>query len=658
MALGVVDLLEIRFVPDRRDPLLERHHLVVACHDHDSAELEPLGEVHGPDGDAPLWHVHLLVEEPGLKPRLLDGARRAGKLPLAPDQHADHLGRHTLFDPRRQPLRNRVDLRVLVLADLDLGRRAVKDGDSIGPDFAIAVRVGDLGPEESVGDSPDLVGGAVVHAQGARTALYLHPERLPREGRLEDPLAQVSREEEPVRPTPAESGKEPELGHGEVLCLVHDREVVGRMRARPECLRQRREDLDVAAMIRQEPTYVLLDAQYVVFNSIVARAKAALAGGERTAFVVRGGPGTGKSVLAVNLVAELSKEGLNTHHATGSRAFTETVRKIVGPRASSQFKYFNSYLNAEENEIDVLVCDEAHRIREHSWDRWTRQKSRDPERLQIDELLSVAKVSVFFLDDMQSVRRNEIGRSIDIENAAREFEAKLHTYDLEIQFRCGGSDGFVRWIENTFGIRRTANPLWTGDERFEFRIVDSPEELDRLVRGKAAAGDSARLVAGYCWEWSDPRPDGTLEEDVRIGPWSRPWNAKPDAGRLARGIPKSHLWASEPCGLDQVGCIYTAQGFEFDYVGVIFGTDLVYRRGIGWIGQKDASQDGGLKRGTESNAFTALVKNAYRVLLTRGLKGCFVFFRDEETRHFVEGRIESYPREEGFGSAVAADPRP
>ncbi|MEX2563432.1 MAG: DUF2075 domain-containing protein [Nitriliruptoraceae bacterium] len=396
-----------------------------------------------------------------------------------------------------------------------------------------------------------------------------------------------------------------------------------------------------AAMIQGEPAYVLLDEQQEAFKSILAKVAETRDLGTKAVFVIRGGPGTGKSVIALNLVAELAANEYAVHHATGSAAFTNTVRKRVGPRASGMFKFFNSYLNAEDDVLDVLICDEAHRIRKHSWDRFRKKNAIDPDRPQIDELLSVARVCVFFIDDMQAVKRDEIGNSNDIERLAAEHGAEVHEHELQAQFRCGGSDGFVRWVESTLGIRRTANQLWTGDSNFDFDIVDSVEELDDLIRQRADEGHSARLVAGYCWPWSGPRSDGTLELDVRVDGWGRPWNARPDATGLAQGIPKSHFWASEPGGIDQVGCIYTAQGFEFDYAGVIFGNDLVYRPREGWVGQKDLSYDGGLKRGTTDEDFTRLVKNTYRVLLSRGLKGCYVYFTDEKTRDFVESRIDS-----------------
>jgi uncharacterized protein len=379
-----------------------------------------------------------------------------------------------------------------------------------------------------------------------------------------------------------------------------------------------------------------------VLKSILSAASEASDLDRKTVFIVRGGPGTGKSVLALNLVAELSSAGYAVHHATGSSAFTQTVRKLVGTRAAQQFNYFNSYLNADDDELDVLICDEAHRIRRFSWNRWTKKTAEDPDRPQIDELLSVARVSVFFIDDLQAVRDNEIGDSGWIERQAELHGADVREHELEIQFRCGGSDGFVRWLENTLEIRRTANALWAGDPNFAFDIVDSPQELDAMIRSRVAEGHTARLVAGYCWPWSNPTADGHLLDDVQVDGWSRPWNARPNAGRLAPGIPKSHLWATEPGGIDQVGCIYTAQGFEFDHVGVIFGDDLVYRPRQGWIGRRGFSHDGGLKRGIDEAGFTKLVKHTYRVLLSRGLKGCYVHFTDPQTRDFVESRMDRF----------------
>jgi len=393
----------------------------------------------------------------------------------------------------------------------------------------------------------------------------------------------------------------------------------------------------VAAMITDQPEYVLLDEQLIVFDKVLACARSAAKDGRRHAIIVHGGPGTGKSVIAINLMGRLLREGVNVDYATGSAAFTETLRKIIGKRGSGKFRYFNSYMSEAPDALDVLVCDESHRIRKNSASRYTKVAERS-DRPQLDELLSVARVGVYFIDDVQVVRPDEIGSSKLIREHATKAGAKVHEYKLEAQFRCAGSDAFVNWIDNTLGLRRTANVIWEGDERFDFRIMPSPEATEDLIRQMVAAGHTGRMTAGFCWPWSQkPLDGGQLALDVSIGGYQRPWNARPDATRLAAGIPKSHLWAREPGGIDQVGCIYTAQGFEFDYVGVIFGQDLRWDPdGNAWVGDRQRSHDSMVRRSGED--FVRLAMNTYRVLLTRGLKGCFVTFLDKGTERYFRSR--------------------
>lgn len=393
----------------------------------------------------------------------------------------------------------------------------------------------------------------------------------------------------------------------------------------------------VAAMIADQPEYVLLDEQLIVFDKVLACARNATRDRRRHVIIVHGGPGTGKSVIAINLMGRLLREGLNVDYATGSAAFTETLRKIIGRRGADKFRYFNSYMSEAPDALDVLVCDESHRIRRMSANRYTKAADRS-DRPQLDELLSVARVGVYFIDDVQVVRPDEIGSSKLIREHATRAGALVHEYKLEAQFRCAGSDAFVNWVDNTLGLRRTANVIWEGDERFDFRIMPSPEATEDLIRQMVAAGHTGRMTAGFCWPWSQkPLDGGQLALDVSIGGYQRPWNARPDATRLAAGIPKSHLWAREPGGIDQVGCIYTAQGFEFDYVGVIFGQDLRWDPDSNaWVGDRQRSHDSMVRRSGED--FVRLAMNTYRVLLTRGLKGCFVTFLDKETERYFRSR--------------------
>lgn len=393
-----------------------------------------------------------------------------------------------------------------------------------------------------------------------------------------------------------------------------------------------------ASVIRGNRDYVLLDEQRVAFDRIIHAAKrASNRNGQRSVILINGGPGTGKSVIALNVMAELLSMGKNVQHATGSKAFTENLRRALGSKAGSQFRYFNSFVDADDGAIDVLICDEAHRIRESSNNRYT-QAGKRSALPQVDELMRSSKVSVFFIDDKQVVRPGEVGSSELITDAAKSMNAKVVRQDLIAQFRCGGSDEYIDWVDNLLGIRATSQDKLDLEMPFKFEIVASPHDLETNIRNQIAAGNAARLTAGFCWKWSKPK-DGSLVDDVVIGTYRRPWNAQPDATKLPKGVPKSNFWATDPAGVDQVGCVYTAQGFEFDYVGVIWGPDLVWRAEEGgWTGVRGASHDGVVKRSTDEH-FTDLVKNTYRVLMTRGMKGCYLYVIDEETREHIANSL-------------------
>jgi hypothetical protein len=233
-----------------------------------------------------------------------------------------------------------------------------------------------------------------------------------------------------------------------------------------------------AKAIRNEKAWELLDEQRVTFNAVLTRVREHHGSDDRCVFLVRGGPGTGKSVVAINLVAALSEEGFATFHATGSRAFTENVRKAVGRRAATQFKYFNSFSEAEGDGLDVLIADEAHRMREFSWN-WRTPKKFRTDTTQIEELLRAAKTSVFFIDDIQVVRPGEVGSSDLIRSVAKQLGITLEEFELEAQFRCNGSEAFVPWVENTLEIRRTANVLWDPND-------DSSSEWPKPLRNSSS----------------------------------------------------------------------------------------------------------------------------------------------------------------------------
>lgn len=390
-------------------------------------------------------------------------------------------------------------------------------------------------------------------------------------------------------------------------------------------------ELQLFGQVKAKGDYILLDEQLIVYDTVMSLAKKAT-DKQKYAVIVKGGAGTGKSVVGLQLLADLTASNINAHYATGSKSFTETLRKILGKEANSLLKYFMSYGDAEPNSIDVLLMDEAHRIRER-----TGYPFKSTGRLQIEDLLRAARISVFFVDDFQAVRRGEIGQSIFIRQQAEKMGCTVYEYNLESQFRNGGSEKYSQWIEHTLHIRETATTEWKQEDNFEFQIMDSPHAVEQAIRDKVAEGYSGRMMAGFCWPWTKQADaDGELHKDVVVGDYIRPWNADEKTKGMRRGIPKSQYWAYEDAGIDQVGCIYTAQGFEFDYAGVIFGTDLRYNPDTAeWEGFPENSHDSQVK----GPDFLQLVKNTYRVLLGRGMKACYVYFMDKETERYFRSRV-------------------
>jgi uncharacterized protein len=399
--------------------------------------------------------------------------------------------------------------------------------------------------------------------------------------------------------------------------------------------------LAVAAVeIQQREQFVLLDEQKVAYELVLGAVRAARDSDHKTVVIVSGGPGTGKSVIALSLLGELARQGRSVLHATGSRSFTQTLRKVAGrrsPRTQKLFRYFNQFMEAEKNSLDVLILDEAHRIRETSVSRYTKAALRT-ERPQIDELIAAARVPVFLLDEFQIVRPGESGSIADIKAYATNLGLPVQHVSLDDQFRCGGSETYVDWVVRLLGLAPGGPIPWKPDASFDVEVVESPHAMDALLAHKRDLGYGARISAGYCWPWSDPRSDGSLVNDVSIGSWSRPWNLKGD--RAIGGAPPAALWASDPAGFAQVGCVYTAQGFEYDWSGVIFGPDLVWRTDR-WVAVRDANRDPDFKNRAKvsDEEFDALVRNVYKVLLTRGMMGTFIYSTDVETREFLRSLV-------------------
>ncbi len=384
----------------------------------------------------------------------------------------------------------------------------------------------------------------------------------------------------------------------------------------------------IAKMVQGNPEFVLLDEQKVVYENILETSRRCMKDQEKRVIVVKGGPGTGKTVLAVNLLSALTQEEQFCQYVSKNSAPRNVYRKkLKGELRKSSidnmFKGSGIYVDVEENAVDTILVDEAHRLNAKSGMFHNQGEN------QIKEIIHAAKCSVFFIDEEQRVTLEDIGSVEEIEKWAKEAGAELTVMELTSQFRCNGSEGYLAWLDNVLEIRKTANWDMEGID-FDIRILDTPQEAYELIlKRNKESKNRARMLAGYCWDWPKEGENDSNVHDIKIGDFEKSWNLK-----------NSVTYAIDEDSVNEIGCIHTAQGLEFDYVAVIIGDDLRYENGkIVTDFTKRASTDKslkGIKKMSREDPQKAkrladeIIKNTYRTLMTRGMKGCYVYCTDQK----------------------------
>jgi DUF2075 family protein len=387
----------------------------------------------------------------------------------------------------------------------------------------------------------------------------------------------------------------------------------------------------LAKMLKGNQEFVLVDDQKVAYETSLALARAASPDSKQVA-IIKGGPGTGKSVVAVNLLVALTKLGLLTKYVSKNAAPRSVYKERLRGNArqaviDNLFSGSSAFVNTDANTFDALIVDEAHRLNRYSGLYGNLGEN------QVKEVIASAKCTILFVDDDQVVTLADIGHSSELERWAAELGARVTHLGLASQFRCGGSDGYLAWLDRILGIHDTATADLDSDT-FDFRIVDSPMELHALIAEKNSVNNKSRVVAGYCWDWKSRRDPEAFDIVLANGEYQRQWNLDSD----------SSLWLIAPRSIDQVGCIHTCQGLELDYVGVIVGPDLLVRDGrLVTVPENRSRQDRsirGYKRLLQVDPVATrsrldrIIRNTYRTLMTRGMKGCYVFCVDDETRDY------------------------
>lgn len=411
----------------------------------------------------------------------------------------------------------------------------------------------------------------------------------------------------------------------------------------------------LSSMLRGNQEFILLDDQKVVYETALNMARSIKHNkGKKRVLIVEGGPGTGKSVVAVNLLVTLTKEGLLTQYVSKNSAPRSVYEaKLSGNLSSSEihnlFVGSGSFVDVEKDLFDTLIVDEAHRLN---------LKSGIYANLgvnQIIEIINASKFTVFFVDDRQKIHVRDIGTHEVIKNYAENCGAIVTTMQLSSQFRCNGSDGYLSWLDNTLQIKETAN-INLKPEDFDFRIYDNPCEMFDEIAQKNRVNNKSRVVAGYCWDWPSKKK-GSNSVDINISQFDfhKKWNLDSDGSK----------WIIAPNSINEIGCIHTCQGLELDYVGVIVGPDISFKDGriitdITKRSSQDRSIFGMIKKVRERDTKTLqqadeIVKNTYRTLMTRGIKGCYVYFCDNALAEHFRSMIA--PKEADIQESFRIEPQ-
>jgi len=381
--------------------------------------------------------------------------------------------------------------------------------------------------------------------------------------------------------------------------------------------------------------FSLIDDQIIAKNMIMDKIKKIHKTKQKSIIIVKWWPWTWKTVIALNIIAELAKKKISVAYATKSKPLREWILNKL-PKWSSAKKLFRWVFdfipnNCDVNWIDVLLVDEAHRVAQSANHQYMRLDERT-NLTQLETLIRAAKVWIYFIDDLQAIRWVEICTSDMINNIALEYKCDVEEVELKSQFRCNWSNNYLDWLESVL-YNKEITSHFSKDE-FDFQVITSPEELYSKIKQKnEQEWSTARLVAWFCWPWSSSLDEHwNLVNDVKIWNFAMPWETKDSIKKIPSGYVKWYEWAYKPEGIKQIWCVYTAQWFEFDYIWVIIWPDLKFESGR-LVTDKNATKDPVLKRSWDEIDW--YIRNIYRVLMSRGMKGCYVYACDKDLRDYL-----------------------
>ncbi len=402
----------------------------------------------------------------------------------------------------------------------------------------------------------------------------------------------------------------------------------------------------LAKILEGNKEFELIDDQRIVFSNLYKSIITNLSSPYKHVYIVKGGMGTGKTLISLQLLSAFVNKGMNTFYVAKSSYIKEAYEKKLTKDIPDYQKLRSLFLGSGQfykdsnlNEFDCLIVDEAHRLTKQ-----TKQSYMFYGNNQIQEIIHAAKNSVFFIDENQSIDIKDYGTIENIKAAAKAEHAIVDDdpkYTLRSQFRCNGSDEYIAWLESILYNK----PFIKSGEKVDYDIKvfdDLCKMRDVIIEKNKTGNKHSRMLSGDVFPWKTMgMPKSKLsdlsddEKDINIGDFHAIWN-------------KDKKFAVDPTSIDEVGCIHTSQGMDFDYVGLIIGDDFIYRDGLIQTDYtKHPEKSGEFKRPHKQRVdpndkiiIDRLIRNTYKVLMTRGQKGTYLYIMDEPLRFYIKEKIK------------------
>lgn len=367
---------------------------------------------------------------------------------------------------------------------------------------------------------------------------------------------------------------------------------------------------------------------------------------------VQGEAGTGKTVLTTSTFYELIKRGeeaplpgelqfpkmncyLMVNHIQQVNVYEQMAKRLnLGENIVSRpTTFINRY--SKDKKVDVAFIDEGHLL----WTQNNQGYQSDSDN-QLQDIIDRARVTVIMFDEYQVLTTEEYWEPSILERYKQLSKRQNNYISLSHQLRMDCSPSTMEWI-NDFVLKKRIG-LFTPDSKYVVKSFDTPKQLHKAISKLASKEDSklTRLVATYDWDYNQQKTPGDSEFwEVNIDGWSLPWNYELERkmNRKEKRRISGLAWAEQEQTINEVGSTFTIQGFDLSYVGVILGPSVQYRDGhIVFCPEnsknKKAIRNRTLSDGSASNFGELFIRNEVKVLLTRGIKGLYIYACDPALR--------------------------